>query len=239
MKRFLSLFAVLVLLVSLAAPVYASEFVPSITDKNAPELVPSGTENGKPVVGHAVDENGVVVDPITEDCIIITPVSQAEQSDEIPEDAKDLLLELYEGLVNGSITLPFDKYFEDVDPDEMVIRDLLDISLLCGDHPAVVGQAGVSLTVTLNLGVSADTELYIMSYVNGEWVPAKDVVNNGDGTVTLSVEDVGPLAIAVRGGTDSAPSKTGDPADITLWVVLMTASLVALVAVVCLRRKMV
>jgi len=38
-----------------------------------------------------------------------------------------------------------------------------------------------------------------MSYVNGEWIPAEEIINNGDGTVTITFKQLCPVAIAVEG----------------------------------------
>lgn len=239
MKRTISLLTAIVMCICLAAPVCAETFVPSITDKNAPDLVVTPDNNGNKVVGEVEDENGEFIDHVYEECIVITPVSQAEESDKIPEAAKEQLLSLYEQLSEGTMTLPYDKISEDLDPDHMVIRDMVDISWLCDDHPEIVGAPGVTLTLTFDLGVSANTDVYVMHYYNGEWIPAVSVVNNGNGTVSVTLEDVGPVVFSVRTGTDSKPSETGDAMDLTLWVTLLAISAVALAAVVFFRRKFV
>ena len=105
MRRIVSLLAVLVLCISLACPVFAEEFVPSISDKNAPEIVPGKDDEGKPVIGRIL-KDGKVIDYIYEGCLLITPVSQAKTSTLIPDDAEALLLDVYAKLNKGAMQLP-------------------------------------------------------------------------------------------------------------------------------------
>ena len=41
-------------------------------------------------------------------------------------------------------------------------------------------------------------EVAVFSYVDGEWIEAVSVTNNGDGTVTVVFEDICPVAFAVK-----------------------------------------
>ncbi len=229
MKKLLSVILAIAICAMLACPVFAAEFVPSITYKGAPDLV--GFDGG--YVGIIKDGAGTELDKVDSHCLLITSVADAPTSTKIPEDAKKLLLEVYDKLVDGSMELPYDKVGKD--PSKMVIRDLVDISWLCEDHPAMLAVPGNTLTVKIDLGVAAGVDVTVMTYVGGEWVPAVSVVNNGDGTITLTVEDICPVAFSV--GADSEPPKTGDEANVGLWVAMMGASLVALVGVVLVYRR--
>lgn len=238
MKRVISMLAVLVLCISLACPVFADEFVPSITDKNAPDIITIKDEEGKPAIG-IINENGKPIDYVYGGCLVVTPVSQAKTSTLIPDDAEKLLLEVYDKLNNGSMQLPYEKISDKLDPKKMVIRDLFDASWLCTDHPIEVAKPGVTVELTFNLGVGKDTDVYVMTYKNNEWNPIVSVENNGDGTVTCVFEDFCPIAFAVQQGSNVPPSQTGDNASLTLWIVLLAVSALALVAVIVFRRKIV
>lgn len=230
MKRFISIVTVLLLCLSLAYPAYAAEeFVPSISYKDHPEVVPA--PGGGP--GEIIDEDGEVIDELDDDCIVITPVSEAEDSDEIPDEARETLLEVYDDLTDGDMELPYDLVDENIDPEDMVIRDLIDISLICDEHSEYL-EEGNYLRITFDLGVDPDTDVIVMVYSDGQWYPAIDVINNGDGTVTVILDRVGVVAfsVAVR---DSV--QTGDNTNLLLWTVLLIASAAALVALVILRRK--
>lgn len=238
MKKAVSLIVAMLMCISLVAPVCAAEFVPSITDKNAPEIVGQTDEDGNVIVGHVLDDEGNIIDVVYDTDIVVTPVSQAEESDEIPEEAKDQLLEVYGQLEDGSEILPYGQIDEDLDPDDMVIRDVIDISWVSSDPDSVTPTDG-NVSLTFDLGVAPGTNVYVFTYQDGSWIPAIDVVNNGDGTVDLILENFGPVVFSVEAGEDSKPSQTGDTMDITLWVALMAVSAVALIAVVCFRRKFV
>ncbi len=236
MKRVISMLVVLTLCLSLAIPVLATDFVPSITGKDSPDIVPVTDENGNKVQGEIVDANGNVIGYLDEKCLVITPISEAETSEEIPDHAEDLLLSVYRQLKNGTMKLAVEKYNQGLNADDMVIRDLFDVTWLCEEHPEIVEPAGVYVRLTFNLGVDKNTDIYCMSYKHNDWqvIP---LVNNGDGTVTCTFEDFCPVAFAVKSGTDTPPSQTGDDANLGLWIGLMSVSVVALAAVLVFSRR--
>jgi len=238
MRRIVTLLLVLVLCISLACPVFADEFVPSISDKNAPEIVPGKDPDGKPTIGRILKDDEVI-DYIYEGCLVVTPVSEAKTSTLIPDDAEELLLDVYAKLNSGAMQLPYEKISSKLDPKKMVIRDLFDASWLCKEHPVMVAPLGVTVELTFDLGVGKNTDVYVMTYKNNAWNPIVSVENNGDGTVTCVFEDFCPIAFAVQQGSSTPPSQTGDTADLTLWIALLAVSALGLVAVVVFRRKIV
>ena len=237
MKKIIALTMALVLCCVMVSPVMATEFVSSITDKGAPELVTTVDEDGNVVIGQLVDEDGNVVGVLHEDCLVVTALYEVHFSDLIPEEAKELLLHVYQELKVDDMVIPYEKFNANLNPDNMVIRDLFDVSWLCLDHPEVVAPKGVSVKLTFKLGVSADTDVYVASYKNDHWNPIIDSVNNGDGTLTCVFEDFCPVSFSVAMGSDTPPSQTGDTADLTLWIVLMAVSAVALGAVLVMGKK--
>ena len=238
MKKFLSLIMALVLLCSTVCTVSAAQedFVASITYKDAPTIVPIGTEDGKVVIGNILDENGNVIGKIYEDCLLITPVSKAEESQLIPDDAEQLLLQVYKKLVDGSMTLPYEKV-PGYKGQNMVIRELVDATWLCEDTtvktpcPEVVAPPKVVFQITFDLGVAAGDEVVVMTYKNDQWNPIVSTKNNGDGTVTCTFEHLCPVAFSVPTGSVPTPP-TGDTANPMLWAAMMAASAVVLVALV-------
>lgn len=237
MKRMICMVAVLVLFVSLVCPVLAAgnTFVPSISNKDHPDLVP--TPDGYP--GEMIDDNGNRTSNLDEGCIVITPVSDAETSTQIPDDARETLLDVYEKLSGGTMKLPYEKVDPGIDPDKMVIRDLFDVSFLCQEHPEML-KNGEKLKLTFDLGVAANLNVITMVYSNGEWVPAVNVVNNGNGTVTVTLDRVGAVAFAVPVTAVDAPvPETGDIAggQLVIWGAVCFVSVAALVAILVLNRK--
>ncbi len=249
MKRMVSILVALVLCFSLCCTVFADEFVPSITEKGAPEIVTIKDEEGNDAIGKLLDADGNVIGYVYEECLLITPVSQAETSEEIPDHAENLLLDVYNKLVAGTMQLPYDKLGANLDPAKMVIKDLFDVSWLCGDnsdegfdeehpdHEEIVAKKGVTVEITFDLGVGKNAGVYCMSYKNNAWNPVLKCVNNGDGTVTCEFEDFCPVAFSVGSANVTPPSQTGDPANPILWIVLMSVSVVALGAVLVLSRR--
>ncbi len=222
MKRIISLITVIAFCMSLLFCVAsAADFVPSIGDKDHPEIIPEPDGS----IAQIVDTDDTVIDVVGSDCLIITPVSEADTSAQIPTDAKQELLDVYDQLVKGEMTLPYD---DSVDPDDMVIRDLFDLSFLCDEHPEMLDNGG-KLRVNFDLGVQAGDTVICMVYVDGQWVPV-ELFNNGDGSVTCLFTDVCPVVFAVK--QSETPPDTGDHlgGSVALWISLMVLSAGAIVA---------
>ena len=249
MKKIISLLLVAVLCIGLVCPVLADEFVPSITDKDAPDIVPVPDGEGKSCIGPLMDGDNNVIDYAYEDCLVITPISEANSSTRIPEDSKATLLDVYAKLSDGTMDLPYEKFNANLDPSTMVIRDLFDASWLCGegsgftdhpDHPSILAVPGNTLTVTFDLGISKNATVYVMTYINGVWEPIVKTTNNGDGTVTCVFEDICPIAFSVGSAYTNPPAQTGDNSMVYLWgglLAVATLALVALIAVPAIKKN--
>ena len=251
MKKVICMLTVLALAMAFACPVFAADvFVPSISEKEEPDIV-IGEEG---VLGEIKGEDGVI-DKVEGGCLVITPISKVDTSTEIPEASRTELKYVYQELLSGNMTLPYEK--DGLDPNTMVIRELIDASWLCEDHPVMLEPEGVTIDLTFDIGVDANTRVYVYVYVDGQWtsVPVVSnkeeqtpavgragtapVYNNGDGTVTCRFEKLCPIAFCVAAGTGNPPVQTGDQFNPTLWIVLLAVSAVALVGVVVLLRKLV
>ena len=126
--------------------------------------------------------------------------------------------------------LPYDS---SVNPDDMVIRDLFDLSFLCEEHPEML-ENGNTLKITFDLGVSAGDTVIAMVYVDGQWIPV-ELINNGDGTVTVVYEDhFCPNAFAVKQGVGTGAPQTGDDngSQLVVWGSVFGACVLGLIAVV-------
>lgn len=235
MKKVLSVLLILVMVTGLFCTAFAAEteFVPSINEKPAPGLVED--ENGN--VGEVLDEDGNVIGTIPASCLLLTAVSRVEDSEHIEDAAKNALLYVYNALKNGDMTIPTEKLNENLDPDEITVRDLFDLSWTCEDHPAIVAPEGVTFRVTFQANVAADDEIFVMTYKNDEWNPIVAVVNNGDGTLTCTFENLCPVAFIY--GVDEDVPVTGFQfnTEMVLWFSVMVVSAGALVAVVATHRK--
>lgn len=224
MKKIISLIIAVLLFAGLVCPALASEnvFVPSISYKDGPEIV-EAEQDGKDVAG----------------CLVVTTITQArEKTTDIYQEDRDLLLEVYKKLDNGSMKLPLDQSY--------VVRELVDVSwqkTSCVEaehgHKEWLRQEDTTVSVTFDLGVAKGTEVVVMVYLNGEWVEAESVVNNGDGTVTVEFEDICPVAFCVKRTQQTEPPKTGDAyvQKLPVFFVLMVVSAAALAVLFVLRAK--
>lgn len=246
MKKLISLFLALVMCLSVCGVAYAAEddFVPSISYKDAPELVTGKDAEGRTTIGAICDAAGNVIGDIYyEDCLVITSIAQALRDVEtgIPDDNESLLEKLYKEILDGTAVLPFEN------PDEMVVIQLIDATFLCAgaeteeDHPEILEPDGIRIELTFDLGVGADVPVQVMTYKNNQWGDIHDVINNGDGTVTCVFEHLCPIAFAVPAEAAENTPATGDNSavELSLWIGLLTASSVALAALVIFRRKVV
>lgn len=234
MKKLISLIMVLVLGAALACPALASGFVPSVGDQPAPKV--ESAEIGRERI---------------EEYLAVTSVLEASEKTENIAYNHQLLLEVYDRLVSSEMKLPIGKDYS--------VRELVDLSCVTTDRDKKdeieqwLAEDGNTITLTFDLGVDKDAEVTVLVFVEhrqsaaiggqasveGEWQPAVRVKNNGDGTVTCELENIGLLAFGVSGGGSSSAGIPEDTCaiDISLWVLLIVASSVSIVLLVIYRRK--
>ncbi len=249
MKRIITLVLAVVLMLTITVSATAAEFVESITNKGAPQLVVIDQVDGKDVVGYIKDSNGDQLSTEYIECLIITSVSEAEDDPDIPDDAREELLEVYDELrkpgTNLSEVCPDldDIVKNNWDPNksanDLVVKDLFDISDLCDDIKDHL-KDGAVLDLTFDLGIASGTFITAMVYVDGKWQPVVSCVNNGDGTVTVEFDKICPVAFLVPGSGVSMSTvspTTSDASGIVLYSGILFVSLMAIVALVIYRRK--
>ena len=225
MRRVMCLVCVLMICMTLAVPVFAAEntFVPSITYKDGPEIVDAEI-NGEDGTG----------------CVVVTSIKEArEKTTDIYQEDRDLLLQVYEELVAGSMVLPLEN-------KEYVVRELVDVSFVktgCVEvphgHKEWLAEEDTTIEVVFDLGLKDTTDLEVLAFVNGEWAPVVSVKNNGNGTVTCVFEDFCPVAFCVENEVEPEPPKTGDTVaeDLGLWVLMLAVATGAVVVLLVNRRK--
>lgn len=206
MKRLIGLLLVLILCLGLAVPAFAA-FVPSIGFKDGPAILEATMDGAdrKP-------------------CLVITSIKAAqEKSTDISQEARDLLLDVYAKLENGTMVLPLG----DV---SYVVRDLVDVSFAASscvkehNHEQWLAKKGNTITITFDLGIDESTMVSVLTYVDGEWVFAKSAVNNGDGTMSVELENIGPVAFAV---TDSEVTPPAQEDGFAWWWIIILLVLIA------------
>ena len=249
MRKVICMMIAIVLCLGLVAPTYASEagFVPSITYKPIPTIVSVVDENGNEFAGVIRNEQGEIIDYVDHGCLLITPVAHI-WDDEIvvPKDVEELLAFLYEALNSGEMKIPYEKHEADLDPANMVIRDLFDVRWVCEEHRAMVEAEGVTLEITFDLGVVADAQIFVMTYDEAakEWSPIVKTVNNGDGTVTCTFEHLCVVELsmltapAAPAASTNAPAEDAqEPANLLPWIIALGLAVVAFVVVLVVSKN--
>lgn len=232
MKRIVCMLMGLVLCLNLAVTTFAAEkgFVPSISYKPGPELVPTKGPDGNTHLGVIRDGEGNVLGYVEEGCLRITPVAEVwEAGADVPENIAQLLRFVYEQLKSGQMQLPYEKHNAELDPAEMVIRDLFDVRWSCQEHRDMMNREDTVLELTFALGVEAETRIFAMSYdeETGDWSPILSAVNNGDGTVTCSFAHLCAIAFSMPVAAAAVPVDDAPGINAMPWIVVMTLSAVA------------
>ncbi len=232
MKRILSVVVALMMLGAMSINAFALGFVPSIEVKTAPDVVPY-MEDGKEIIGKIVDADGKVLSIEEHDCIVVTPVADAyDKESGIKEEVRNALISSYEDIKkNGT------KVLEGLVDKGLAVRDMFAVSSECPDLLKYLPVEGNTLDLKFDLKIGKDEKIQAVTYVNGAWKKLP-VVNNGDGTVTATLEDLG--VVAFLGKTTGESPDTGDHsgAELALWISLMAVSAIAIVALlVFVHRK--
>ena len=200
MKKIFSALVALLLCCAMVTSAFAGDFTPSVSNKGAPDIVPVYDQNGNPQLGTLNGASGSVDSYVEDDCLIVTSIANLADSDEIPDSSAAMLLFVYNGLSSGEMQLPYDKMGYGLSADNTAIRDLFDVTWMCGDHPEELNEPGTTLTLTFDLGIAPGTKVHALTYKNNEWNPIAKVINNGNGTVTCVFEHLCPVAFVVETG---------------------------------------
>ena len=230
MKKLMCMLVALILCCSMILPVFATTgevFVPSISYKEGPKMEEVILE----VDGEKED---------VDDCVVITTIEQAkEKTTDITQEDRDLLIEVYEKLSDGTMELPLD--------EDYVIWELFDLSFEYEDC-RVIEEHGhkdeklkaedTTLTITFDLDIDSAEKIIVLVYIDGEWVEV-EAKNNGDGTLTCVFDDICPVVFCREKGVAEQVPQTGDAfgKNLILWVAVMVVSAAAIVVLVVNRRK--
>lgn len=242
MKKVISLLAVLVLCLSLAAPALATEsgFVPSITYKPDPEIIPVEDEKGEEAIGIIRDENGEIIDYVDHGCLQIIPVAYVWDPEKtVPQEVEKLLTFVYDGLNDNSLEIPYDKFDANLNAANMVIRDLFDARWACEEHREMIEKDGVTFEITFDLGILAEVEIYVATFdeATNTWEPIVKTVNNGDGTVTCTFEHLCAISFSMLSVRADAPVDDAQSFDLLPWIIALVVAIVGIVVVVIIKKK--
>ncbi len=248
MKRLLTLALALILMIAVTVSASAVTFVESITNKGAPELIVIDQIEGKDVVGFVTTPDGDIVSSEFEECFDIYSM-QDVINDKTPEDVKDEMNEAYDELSKSDANLSDlcpgldevvkEKWGPDKSADDLVVRDFFYIDEKCDEFQDAF-KNGNTIDLTFKVNIPAGSFITAMVYIDGQWVPVENCVNNGDGTVTVTFSQICPVAFLVPGttmGADTVSPATNDVSGAITWSIVMVASLAAIAFLVIYRRK--
>ena len=214
MKRLAALVAALLVSTCMAASVSAANFTPSVVGKDAPTVTTVVTKDGKEAAAIIYDKDGNEVGSVSVGNLVVTPVSKA--TDASSPEAAARLAEAYQQ-VQAAKTLTdlapevgtvLMQMPGNVSADNMVVRDLFDVSV--DEDTQALLDAGNSVTVTMQANIAEGKTLVVLQYVNGVWtvIDPAYVVINADGTVSITLATAGTLAFATE-SDDSGSSADG------------------------------
>lgn len=241
MKRIMALLTALLVCAPLVCPAAAADndFVPSISYKDGPGM---GEFCLADIVETETPEDPDVPQTYTNmrqvrSCIVITTLTGArEKTTDIYQEERDQLLDIYDQLTEGTMTLPLEAPY--------VIRDLVDISFQktpCVEndhtHQKELAQEQTVLTAVFDLDVAPETVVHVLVYVDGQWEPAKSVENTGDGKVTVVFENIGPVAFCVDAEPVHHEAEERARPDWLPWLILMITCFLIIIVLLIQRKK--
>jgi len=237
MKKFTSILLSMIMFIAMAVPCYANNgFVGSVTAEPAPDFVVVDD-----VIAEIIDAEGNVVTTVKLGYMEITPISEKEN---LTPEAAAALEDVYNKIKNNEITYP--QELEDTLGESFAVTDLFNIDITDAEIKAFLDE-GNTIKVSLDTKFKKDDVVMVGTYVNGEWVLAKECVVNEDGTITFSMEGLqsGPVAVFVKTAETEEPVVGGDVVDVDtdeagtsspfIWIIL--AVVAAFVAVKTMSKK--
>lgn len=225
MKNVMRVLMVMILVLSMVTPSFAANtgFVGSISDKPATGLLPIGTDEHGLVYGIIYDPNGKQVACLHEGDIIATPLANIDNMGSIlSQDTIKLMWKVYKDMQSGKTDLAdiedlqdrvWDELGKHMDANDLVLRELIDVTILNSEYLNLVQKDGYTLKIKFNLQLDVKAFLEIMSYVENHWELAESIENTGDGIVVV-LEHLCPVAFLVEeDGADDSDNSGKDDAN--------------------------
>lgn len=222
MKKLALFLSVLLIAVTLAAPVSAAvNFNPSVEQKPAPTVDTVTDSNGNEVSAIIRDQNGEEVHGVSIDSgeLIVTPISQASQA---AQAISEMLTNAYEQIQQADtiadLVPTIGEFLQSIGNTvtqvaDLVVRDVFDVSLT-GTAAEYLAQEGNNITLRFDLGLAPSATLIVLhNYEGSNWeiIPDDRVVQNADGTVDVTFDSLSPIAFVVDSTeTDTSASIDAD-----------------------------
>lgn len=265
MKKVVAILMAVVLLFSIGTTAFAANFVKSVEEKDAPTVVAPSQSSVKEEIKEQIKEQDTVAvivhtatdkvaKEIHESKLIITSVAKKDTSTEIPAEAKKDLDKAYEDFsaknkkitqlipanVSKAITETVkEEIGADKTADDLIVRDLFDVSLICDESNELLIDDEHHLLLTFNLGVKKDEFITAIKFnpETDKWETIRSVVNNGDGTVTCEFDHLCPIAFLVE-RTEANSAQTGDSSvSIYVWIAVAAAAAALIVVLIIAKNK--
>mgnify|MGYP005800472399 FL=1 len=197
---------------SMAMPVSAAEFTPSVTQKETPAVVTTGGAAG--VVTNAAGE---VVGQISASDLVLTPVSQTSTADPA---VSARLSNAYNQIRTSSIQTIVPEVdtvlaqtAPDVDVQNLVVRDMFDVSAT-GAAAELMNDASTSVAVTFNVDNLSPNQFLMVLCLNadGQWeiIPEDQIIRDANGNITVALNGPATLAFVVDSTQNSQSLSSGE-----------------------------
>lgn len=195
---------------------HSSNFTPSVSGKDAPEMTTSTGSEGETIVGYI--RNSVTGEEIAvpdDNYIIITAVAERDyvmdiQTHEHLEwgydgvlqaaNVGELISDTEEGTIAADIEAVLAELGLELTCDQLVVKDLFEVTAY-GDYLDYMYDENNHLDITFDADLDPSKPLVaIHSSDSVYWHvhPTEDVALNADGTVTLKMYDLGTVAFLVE-----------------------------------------
>lgn len=245
MKKIVILTLVVIMLMSCLSNVSAAGYLPSVSYEAFPGLVVIEDEDGNKVIGYVENAQGEILSKEYHGCILITPVMDAKRNiSYLSDEAEKLLVDTYEALsaedAKLSVLIPElndiarEALGENATADDLVIRELFDVTAVCEDLIKYLEVEGNTITLTFKMVVPQEDFLTVMNLNDGKWEQVEEVKNNTDGTVSVKFSQFCPVLFLTGLPAVAAPVQNNN-----MWIAILCAVILilAVVIVYLLRRK--
>lgn len=255
MKKKLAVVLAAVLVLVMALPAYAAKYTPSVEQNGAPSVVQQQNSSGTYVDFLAYDDEGHELPPADVDdlILVITPIGQKDSAPN--QQIKDILAWAKSDIDNAADLTKLvsglqaklddlaktDSKLEGAKAKDLVVCDLFDVALVRKSDNSYVSfaDAGIS-SLKIKLDCSG-LNIALMAANAGGWTILDGTELSSDGTMTITLSDLGAVAFVRVGAADSGGKtspQTGYAANNGILVsVALVAALVGVVGACTLADK--
>ncbi len=219
----------IMLVLTLSGTALADNFVPSVGVKASPIVEEQSyilTASGERI---SLDFGQVSVTNVNGDDFATTYEELDDEDQQIYVAAQKTLKEAYEELAE---TEKLQSLVPGLEEDKSyVVKTLVDVTFY-GFLAQLVEEiltSGGTVTLTHDLGVDENVIVTVSTKCENEWVtvPAENVVNNGDGTISVTYTEFCPIAFIVEGeASENAATSSSTSGTILPYVIGVAVCLV-------------